>query len=290
MEKYMGSEMAKYGMHFKLSLNALKDIYFEEQSAYSDAKHGEKKVVYIFLSIAVLILLIACINFMNLSTIRAVERSKEVGLRKVMGALRNHLVWQFIGESVLLTFISCVFSLILLQLLMPLYSRLLGYELTVSWMSSPIYLFLAGIIIVVGFFAGSYPAFFLSAFSPIQALKGKLKLGKAGTFFRQALVVVQFSISVLLIVGTIIIMKQMNFMKSKALGYNKEHTIIIPIDNGDFYNHLTTFKNELGARSNISSISMMSGEPEVFLIPIPLKQKATRKLLNHIQSLLMLIL
>ena len=264
MNKYMGDDMKKFGMHFNIGLRPLKDIYFEEQSAYSDATHGDKKVVYIFLSIAVLILLIACINFMNLSTIRAVERSKEVGLRKVMGALRNHLVWQFIGESVLLTFISCVLSVILLQLLMPLYSQLLGYNLTVSWQSSQIYLFLGGVILVVGFLAGSYPAFFLSAFSPIQALKGKLKLGKGGSLFREGLVVVQFSISVLLIVGTIIIMNQMNFVKNKELGYNKEHTIVVPIDNGEFYDHLSTFKHELEAKPNIASVSMMSGEPGGF--------------------------
>ncbi len=121
-------------------------------------------MVYIFISIAVLIMLIACINFMNLSTIRAVERSKEVGLRKVLGALKNHLIAQFIGESFLLAVISCLLAIGLLVLLMPWYNQLLGYSLSVSWNSYPIYLFLLGVIVVVGFLAGSYPAFFLSAF------------------------------------------------------------------------------------------------------------------------------
>ena len=116
-------------------------IFILKTAAFDNVKHGNKTVVYIFLSIAVLILLIACINFMNLSTIRAVERSKEVGLRKVMGALRNHLVWQFIGESILLTIISCVLSIGLLQLLMPLYNQLLGYTLTVSWNSVAYYIY-----------------------------------------------------------------------------------------------------------------------------------------------------
>ena len=128
---------------------------------------------------------------------------------------------------------------------MPWYNQLLGYTLNVSWNASPIYLFLAGIIIIVGFLAGSYPAFFLSAFSPIQALKGKLKLGKGGASFRQVLVVVQFSISVFLIVGTIIITKQMSYVKNKQLGYNKEQTLIIPIDNGDIYNNLNSFKTRI---------------------------------------------
>jgi putative ABC transport system permease protein len=264
MEKYMGKDMARMGAHFDLALTPLTDIYFESSSDFDNVRHGDKKVVFIFLSIAVFILLIACINFMNLSTIRAVERSKEVGLRKVMGALRNHLVWQFIGESILLTFISCILSIGLLQLVMPFYNHLLGHSLTVSWNTVPIYLFLAGVIIVVGFLAGSYPAFFLSVFSPIQALKGKLKLGKGGSLFRQALVVVQFSISVLLIIGTVIIMNQMKYVKEKELGYNKEHSIIVPIDNNEFYDHRNTFKNELQNKPGISFVSMMSGEPGGF--------------------------
>jgi putative ABC transport system permease protein len=264
IKKYMGAEMARYGMKTDLSLTPLSDIYFEPASSFDNVKHGDKTVVYIFISIAVLIMLIACINFTNLSTLRAVERSKEVGLRKVLGALKNHLVLQFIGESMLLTIISCVLSVVALILLMPWYTQLLGYELTVAWNSSPIYLFLAGVILIIGFLAGSYPAFFLSAFSPIQALKGKLRLGKSGTFFRQSLVVVQFSISVLLIIGTIVIMNQMSFVKGKELGYDKEQVVVVPLDNDDIYNQRRVFKNELEGKGNIESVSLMSGEPGGF--------------------------
>ncbi|MFA6085211.1 ABC transporter permease [Mucilaginibacter sp.] len=264
VNKYMGADLARFGMKMNLSLTPLSAIYFEPSSAFDSVKHGDKTVVYIFISIAVLIMLIACINFTNLSTLRAVERSKEVGLRKVLGALKNHLVLQFIGESMLLTVISCVLSVVALLLLMPWYKELLGYSLTVSWNSGPIYLFLAGVILVIGFLAGSYPAFFLSAFSPIQALKGKLRLGKSGTFFRQSLVVVQFSISVLLIIGTIVIMNQMSFVKGKELGYDKEQIVVVPIDNDDIYNHRKVFKNELEGKGNIASVSLMSGEPGGF--------------------------
>lgn len=264
MQKYMGKDMEKFGYRFSLTLTPLKDIYFQPQGSFSAAKHGDKTVVYIFLSIAILILVIACINFMNLSTIRAVERSKEVGLRKVMGALRNHLVAQFIGESVLLTFISCVLSIGLVQLAMPMYSHLLGYPLNVSWNSLPIYLFLISVVVIAGLLAGSYPAIFLSAFSPIQALKGKLKLGKNDSRFRQALVVLQFSISVFLIAGTTIIMQQMNYMRGKDLGYSKDQTLVIPLDNNDIYEHMVSFKNELQANNDIAGVSMMSGEPGGF--------------------------
>jgi len=263
MDKYMGKDMARFGARMDLSLTPLSDIYFEEHSSFDNVRHGDKKVVYIFLSIAALILLIACINFMNLSTIRAVERSKEVGLRKVMGALRNHLVWQFIGESILLTLIACVLSFGLLQFLTPLYNQLLGYSLTVSWNSPALYSFLLAVIVLVGFLAGSYPAIFLSGFTPIQALKGRLKLGKGGSFFRQSLVVVQFSISVFLIIGTIIIMSQMRFVKNMELGYDHEHTIVIPVNN-DIYTARNTFKSELQALNGVSSVSLMSGEPGGF--------------------------
>jgi len=263
VEKYLGNDLRKYGFKWSLSLTPLKDVYFDS-TGLDSTKHGDKTVVYIFLSIAILILLIACINFMNLSTIRAAERSKEVGLRKVLGALRYILVWQFIGESVLLTTVSCILSVALLSLVMPWYNQLLGHTLNVSWNASPIYLFLAGIILIVGFSAGSYPAFFLSAFSPIQALKGKLKLGKGGASFRQVLVVVQFSISIFLIVATIIITKQMSYVKNKHLGYSKEQTLIIPIDNGDIYNNLHSFKTELQTQTAVQSVSAMSGEPGGF--------------------------
>lgn len=263
VEKYLGNDLRKYGYKWSLSLTPLKDVYFDA-IARDNVKHGDKTVVYIFLSIAILILLIACINFMNLSTIRAAERSKEVGLRKVLGAFRNNLVWQFIGESVLITTISCVLAVGLLSLVMPWYDQLLGFSLHVPWNALPIYLFLTGVILVVGVLSGSYPAFFLSAFSPIQALKGKLKLGKGGASFRHVLVVVQFSISVFLIVGTLIITKQMSYIKSKQLGYNKDQTLIVPIDNGDIYNNMNSFKTELQNQPAVYSVSAMSGEPGGF--------------------------
>jgi len=264
LQKYMGTEMQKSGAKFSLSLTPLRDVYFENASEFDNVRHGDKKVVYVFLSIAVLIMLIACINFMNLSTIRAAERSKEVGLRKVMGALRYTLAGQFLGESLLLATISCVLSLGLLQLLMPAYSNLLGYKLAVPYTEWWLYVFLGGAAITVGLLAGSYPALILSRFSPIETLKGKLRLGKGGSLFRQVLVVVQFSISVFLITGTIIITRQMSYIKNKELGYHQEQTLVIPLYNGDIGGHLREFKQELQRNSNIELVCAMSGEPGGF--------------------------
>jgi putative ABC transport system permease protein len=264
MDKYTKKTRERTGFQFGLSLRPLRDIYFENASSFDTFRHGDKKVVYIFLSIAALILVIACINFMNLSTIRATERSKEVGLRKVMGALRQSLTWQFLGESILMTVMSCLLSLLLLFFLMPTYDKLLGYHLELPYNRWYLYAFLLGTIVVVGVLAGSYPALILSRFSPIEALKGKLRLGKSGSFFRQTLVVVQFSISVFLIIGTLIIGRQMSYVKTKQLGYDQQQALIIPLDNHDIWNHMKEFKQELLSNSSIAQVSMMSGEPGGF--------------------------
>lgn len=269
MEKYLGDDMKRMNNRAFLTLTPLKDVYFEPASGFDNVKHGDRKVVYIFISIALFILLIACINFVNLSTIRALSRSSEVGLRKAVGARRKQLIFQFIGESVLLAFVSCMFSVILLHLLMPLYNQLLGYSIKFSLNAPVIWLFLAGVIVVVGILAGSYPAFFLAAFSPVKALKGKIIMSRSSVIFRQVLVVVQFSISVLLIIGTIIIMKQMRFVKQKELGYRAEQTIVVPIDNNDIYNRMNSFRNELQDKAFVESVSLMSGEPGGFFDQFP---------------------
>ncbi|TDW97203.1 ABC transporter permease [Dinghuibacter silviterrae] len=263
MEKYMGKAMRAQGFHFKLEMTALPKVYFESTS-YDPVRHGDKAVVFVFVSIAALILLIACINFTNLSTVRAVERSKEVGLRKVLGALKSHLVRQFIGESILLTAVSCLLSVAFLAILMPAYNQLLGRTLVVSWSTWPLYVFLVGVTLLVGFVAGCYPAFVLSAFKPIESLKGKLRLGKGGSFFRQALVVVQFGISVFLIVGTLVMMNQLYFVQHTNVGYNRDQTVVVSIDNYDIYNHRRLFKTTLEGQPGIESVSMMSGDPGGF--------------------------
>ncbi|WP_343672302.1 ABC transporter permease [Chitinophaga sp.] len=263
MEKYMGNAMEKMGMHFELSLTPLHDIYFEP--FISDrVKHGDKNIVYIFLSVAILILLIACINFVNLSTIRALDRSKEIGVRKAMGAMKGALRWQFISESIILTTFACMLSIILVFIFLPLYNNVLDQSMTFTGAFSYILLFIPLVILVVGFLAGLYPAFFLSSFSPIASLKGRLNLGTKGVFIRQTMVVVQFSISVLLIIGTIIIMYQMSYIRHKDVGYNKEQTVILKMDNRALISGQSAFKSELNGNDNIMAVSRMSGEPGGF--------------------------
>jgi putative ABC transport system permease protein len=256
----MRDQVLKWGLLIK----PLADIYFATDALDSSVKHGNQKMVYIFMSIAILILLIACINFINLATARATDRAKEVGLRKVLGAVRKQLVSQFMMESILFATVASILSFGLVQILMPAYSNLLGYQLPSFWNDTRVYGFIVAVIIIVGLLAGSYPAFLLSSFTPIESLKGKLKTGLKGVFFRKALVVFQFGISVLLIVSVIVIMSQMNYLRNTDLGFNKEQSMIVRFDNLSISAKKKQFKNELLSIPAINSVSLMSGEPGGF--------------------------
>ncbi|MGC4101690.1 ABC transporter permease [Ferruginibacter sp.] len=264
MDKYMGKFYKESGFKMDLTINPLKGIYFEGESGFDSVKHGSKKTVYIFMSIAILILVIACINFMNLATARATDRSKEVGLRKVLGAVRKQLTWQFVLESLLFATIATILALGLLQLFMPSYTAFLGYKLPSYWNRSWFYLFVVGIIIVVGLIAGSYPALLLSSFSPIESLKGKLKAGKGGAFFRKTLVVFQFAISVLLIISVTVVTTQMHYVRSTDLGFDQQQSMIVRLDNNKIWENKILFKNQLQADPAVQSVSLMSGEPGGF--------------------------
>lgn len=264
MDKYMGKFYREAGFKMGLTISPLSGIYFEGESPFDNVKHGSKKMVYIFMSIALLILLIACINFMNLATARATDRSKEVGLRKVLGAVRKQLMVQFLFESILFATVASLLAIVLLQFLMPVYTRFLGYQLPPYANNPWFYVFIAGIILVVGLLAGSYPALMLSSFSPIESLKGKLRVGRNGVFFRQALVVFQFGISVLLIISVTIVMSQMQYVQNTDLGFNKEQAMIVRLDNGEIRQNKFQFKQRLLADPSVVSVSLMSGEPGGF--------------------------
>lgn len=264
MDKYLGEYYATAGFKMGLTIKPLADIYFASDKIDGSVKHGSKKMVYVFMSIAFLILLIACINFINLATARATDRSKEVGLRKVLGAVRRQLVTQFMMESILYATVACILSIGLVKLLMPFYSNLLGYELPSFWNNPLAYVFIGGVIIIVGLLAGSYPALLLSSFKPIDSLRGKLKRGNGGAFFRKGLVVFQFSVSVLLIICVVIIMGQMNFLKNTDLGFNKEQTMIVRFDNMSISRNKQQFKDQLKNIPVVQNVSLMSGEPGGF--------------------------
>ncbi|WP_242617505.1 ABC transporter permease [Cecembia calidifontis] len=185
--------------------------------------------VYIYTAIAIFILLIACVNFMNLATARSAKRALEVGLRKVLGAEKELLVGQFMSETILMTMMAAVLALVLAWLALPVFGNFTGKELSLNLLHHPEYLLgLLILVIVVGMIAGSYPSLFLSGFQPVKVLKGTYKIGSIHEKLRSALVVGQFAISIILIVAVLVVINQLNFMKNKELGFDKERVIVLP--------------------------------------------------------------
>jgi putative ABC transport system permease protein len=217
--------------------------------------------IYTFSAIALFILVIACINFMNLATARAAKRAREVGLRKVSGATRRQLVFQFLGESIFLGASAGLLAIAIAEAAFPLFNDLTGLELSFSDYLWPMLGTLLALILVVGLGAGAYPAFILSSYLPIEAMKGDLFKGKKGVFSRNILVLVQFSVSIILIISTLLVYKQMQFVRSKDLGFEKENVLIIPIRNKEVGKKADVLRNEFLAMPEVVSVSLSDGIP-----------------------------
>ena len=214
---------------------------------FTDGKMTGGRITYVrlFSLIAFVILIIACINFMNLSTARSGQRAKEVGVRKVMGAAKSSLVGQFIGESLLLSLLSVILALVLITLLLPYYNRLVEKDLILNIFTATHLLYLLTITLVTGLLAGSYPAFYLSSFNPVSVLKNlQIKGGAIAGWVRQGLVVVQFTASIILIIGTVAIYQQVQHVKNRELGYNKNDLIYINLQ-GNQADHFTSLYKDL---------------------------------------------
>ena len=250
------------GFITELGLQSFPEKYLHSTFKNGQPDGGRIEYVQLFTIVAIFILLIACINFMNLATARSAKRAKEVGLRKVIGALRSSLIGQFIGEAMLLTFFSILISLLLAVALLPAFNNLTGKHLSIPVTQPLFWMALAGLFIVTGFVAGSYPALFLSSLKPVKILKGGLKFSRSAVFFREGLVVFQFALSIMLIVGMIVIYKQMDYIQNKNLGYDRENLVYIPIE-GELINNYSLFKEVAGKMPGIGSISKMRNTPTV---------------------------
>ncbi len=223
--------------------------------------NGDIKLLYIFISIAVFILLIACINYMNLSTARFNKRTKEVGLRKVLGAQRGSLVKQFLGESVSMSILALLIAVSMVEILLPLFNSITDKNLSlISSGNLPIICGLLGLAVVVGIIAGSYPAIFLSSFQPATVIKGAATTNSKSSLLRTVLVVTQFSIAIILITSTIVIYKQYNYMIHKDLGFNKDQIVYIPV-NKELERKYESMKNFLTQNSNIKYVTAASCLP-----------------------------
>lgn len=250
------SEGVRYSDLVDLVLMPLTDIHLHPTPEWEIGSPGNAASVYIFSAIALLILLIACMNFMNLSTARGSKRAKEVGLRKTVGAHR-HLLWsQFLGETILMAFIAFSLSLGLIALVLPYFNQLSGKFITFgSIFEGWNLLILFTGIAATGALAGLYPAFFLSAFEPAQVLQGQINKGKKKTVFRQAMVTGQFVISIALIIGTIVVTRQMIFIQNKTLGFDKENVVVINPTRFIAPQKIESFRNELLADPRIRSVT-----------------------------------
>jgi putative ABC transport system permease protein len=256
--KYAGADVAKKQ---RLWLQSLQEIHFSSLN-YDDAVTYEKGPLYAFLAIAFFIMILACVNFMNLATARSAGRAREVGMRKVVGARRSQLIIQFLTESFLLAFVAVLGAVGLVYLVLPRFKMFLNREIAFDLLHDPgLVAILCGIALFAGFAAGSYPALMLSAFSPVRTLRSKLVRGGRRFSFRTVFVVLQFTVSIALIIATLSVYQQLQFMKSKNLGFFSDQVVTIPLQNSPLRQDPAAFKNAVSNHSAVLGVTCASGTP-----------------------------
>lgn len=265
IQKHIGKELENAGMRKEHHLQPVTDIHLRSHLDYEFGQSGSITSVYILASLALLTLLIACINFMNLSTARSSKRAVEVGIRKVMGAEKTSLVRQFVSESVLLSFLAFIIAIVMVELLLPIFNQLTDKELSLFSQPEGL-LWFVGIALVTGFLAGSYPAFYLSSFNPTEVLKRKLNNSLSVVALRKGLVVFQFIISIGLIITSLFINKQINFLKDSNLGFEQERQITIPLRTETAKQNAEVFKIALLQQSGVSAATAASSYPGTEII------------------------
>jgi putative ABC transport system permease protein len=259
-DKYLANNPNADGKH-DIHLQPLTDIHLRSNLVGELEANGDITYVYIFSGIAIFVLLIACLNFMNLSTVRSLKRAKEVGMRKVVGAERAQLIRQFLAESVLVAFFAMVVSLALVFLALPVFNQLSERTLTTNFLGYKFILLLAALTAIVGFLSGIYPASVLSSFKPVEVLKGSFQKSIKGGSLRKVLVTVQFVISITLIASTILVYKQLQFVQNKKLGFDKEKVVIVTLQGNSDTSKTAALKTSLLNTSGVISVSAASTIP-----------------------------
>ncbi|NER17337.1 FtsX-like permease family protein [Spongiivirga citrea] len=265
VDRHIGEQLAAMNVERRYLLQPIKDIYLKSNMMWEIDQNGSMTYIYIFSAIAAFLLIIACINFMNLSTARSEKRAKEVGMRKVLGANKNSLVFQFLGESLLLCLISLVIAIVLVMLFMPFFNDITNKELVLTQYPS-LLIFIGGLALITGLLSGLYPAFYLSSFKPITVLKGKLINTISAKNIRKGLVVFQFTISAALILVGGVIWQQMEFLQNKDMGFKKERQLLIPYSNPNAAENYSTLKNELLKDPNILSATAGDAYPGIQIL------------------------
>jgi putative ABC transport system permease protein len=258
LDKY-NKEQGK-SFHIELSMERYGDVYLHGSIKDGRVQGGRIEYVRLFSIVAVFILLIACINFMNLTTARSVGRAKEIGIRKVVGALRPALIRQFIGEAIVLAIFAVILAMGMVLAILPAFNHLTEKTIHFPFTVTSFWLSIAALTLVTGVISGSYPALFLSGFKPIKVLKGTLKFSTGTAWFRKGLVVFQFVLSIVLIIGTIVVSEQVDYVQSINLGYDRDNLITIPMD-GDLSAKYKTFKESAMQLSSIAAVTRSSDGP-----------------------------
>jgi putative ABC transport system permease protein len=258
LDKY-NKEQSK-SFRIELGMQRFGDRYLHSEIKNGQITGGRIEYVGLFSIVAIFILCIACINFMNLTTARSVKRAKEIGIRKVVGAVRPALIRQFIGEAVLLSLFSVILALGMVILVLPAFNHMTGKEISFPYGSSTFWLSLVALTLVTGMVSGSYPALFLSSFQPIRVLKGTLTFSPAAAWFRKGLVVFQFVLSIVLIIGTIVVSGQVNYVQSVNLGYDRDNLVYIPLE-GDLTGKYKVFKEAAIRLPGVSDVSRIAQQP-----------------------------
>ena len=261
LKEYFSPE-TKISDVIKLKLNPVTSIHLDPRIEWEIEPQGKMSSVYIFSSITFLILFIACMNFMNLSTAQANRRAKEVGLRKAIGAYQSQLRIQFIEESTLLAITALLIAFFILELLIPLFNSIFDEALSLNMLLQPQNLIVLLVItLTTGIISGLYPAFYMSKFDPAKVLKGSVQSGKDKSSFRKYITIVQFIISITLIFGTLTILRQMNYIQKISLGFDKENIVVIPVRNNKVSQGFEAFRTELTRSSKIKLISGSNNVP-----------------------------
>ncbi|MBN1273575.1 MAG: ABC transporter permease [Candidatus Aminicenantes bacterium] len=262
IEKHMGRVLKAVNAECEFFLQPLTRIHLHSNIQGEIGRRGNIAVISIFAAVAAFILLIACFNFMNLATARSTQRAREVGLRKVLGSDRRQLIAQFLFESTIMSFTALLAALLFVKAAEPLFRSLTGTAISVGlfdliWLVPA----LIGFAFLVGILAGAYPAFYLSKFRPVYTLKGYLKSGKGGSRFRSLLVVTQFIVSIILIIGTIVVQRQLQYMKNKHLGFNKEQVLVLQVRNDSVIEFFPSVKADLRQIPGVLQVSACSHIP-----------------------------
>jgi putative ABC transport system permease protein len=261
-DKYMKTVGDAIDGNFELRATPISEVHYHPKKLQYDLATGEHKYLYILISVAIFIIIIAAINYMNLSTARSAKRAREVGMRKVTGAHKSLLIRQFLGESLILSIVAMILAILIIIALLPSFNVIAGKYFRLLDLFNPVFiLYFIGITVLVGLLSGLYPSFYMSSFNPVRILKGGAMNGKSGAGLRTVLVIFQFMISAGLIIGSLAVANQLRFMQNKELGYSHENLLFMPIPDSTIKKNLEAFKQELEKSPLISGAAAFSGGP-----------------------------